>query len=371
MIKGPRADVPPGEEERFREYAERAKQVHAEQEARRARAEQAEVEVELPLKEAEERRAARAAHARRQRVFAGSVVVVVLAAIAVAIWWTRPVMQARVQDAAQVEWAARAGLPLEATNSVGMRLRLIPPGTFIMGSPREEWGHRDDEGQRPVRIGTPLYMAATEVTQGVYEQVMGTNPSFFAGSSDMPVEYVLWDDAVRFCNELSRREGLALVYEEAGSGWLCQAQREGYRLPFEAEWEYACRAGTGEALYTGPLTEDEATLRNLWRAAWYVGNAGGRPRPVGRREPNPWGLYDMLGNVGEWCWDWYSARAAPSVDQLFGVHENEGKVVRGGSWYSDPARCRAAYRRRWPPDLPWNSAGFRVVRTVNIANIGE
>ncbi|MEU8674018.1 SUMF1/EgtB/PvdO family nonheme iron enzyme [Streptomyces sp. NPDC048560] len=190
-------------------------------------------------------------------------------------------------------------------------------------------------------------LAACPVTQGAYAAVTGLRPGTAKGDR-VPVEGVSWLDAVEFCNALSRQEGYAPAYA-LGSGepgrpeavaWDTSA--DGYRLPTEAEWEHACRAGTEGARY-GRLDE----------IAWHRGNSGESIHDVGGKEPNPWGLYDMLGNVWEWCWDVYDA-------EVYGTY----RVLRGGGWFDEPWSCRASVRRRSHPTFRIDDVGFRVARTV-------
>ncbi|NQV34273.1 MAG: formylglycine-generating enzyme family protein, partial [Phycisphaeraceae bacterium] len=162
------------------------------------------------------------------------------------------------------------------TNTVGMKLATIPAGTFTMGSPKTEPDRIANETQRQVTFKQGFRIGVTEVTQKQWQQVMGSNPSFSKGD-DLPVEHITWDEAAEFCQRLSQKE------------------QKRYRLPTEAEWEYACRAGTKTAYYTG---RDRAALDI---AGWYRGNSVNQSHPVGRKKPNPWGLYDMHGNVSEWC----------------------------------------------------------------------
>jgi formylglycine-generating enzyme required for sulfatase activity len=194
--------------------------------------------------------------------------------------------------ALQKAWADHLDTPVQITNPLGMKLNLIPPGEFAMGSPKSEPGRWDDETQHLVKITKPFYLSAHEVTQAQYEQVMGKNPSYFSVSgngkgrvsgdtSQLPVERVSWNDAVEFCRKLSDEEGVE------------------YRLPTEAEWEYACRAGTTTAYSFG---NDVAQLGEY---AWYADNSENTSHAVGEKKPNAWGLYDMHGNVWEWCQDWF------------------------------------------------------------------
>lgn len=188
----------------------------------------------------------------------------------------------------------------------------------------------------------PYQIGAFPVTQARYALVTGERPSEVRGDR-LPVEDVSWWDAVRFCNALSHREGLAPAYRLDGDGegieWDPAA--DGYRLPTEAEWEYACRAGTTGPRY-GPLDE----------IAWYRGNSREQVHEVGGRQPNAWGLYDMLGNVWDWCWDIYDAEAYGSY-----------RVLRGGGWLDEHWSCRASVRRRSHPTFRVDDVGFRVARS--------
>jgi len=189
----------------------------------------------------------------------------------------------------------------------------------------------------------PYELAASPITQARYAQVTGQQPSTAQGDQ-LPVEGVSWLDAVQFCNALSQREGLAPAYRLHGDGegidW--DASADGYRLPTEAEWEHACRAGTTGARY-GPLDE----------IAWHRGNSGERIHEVGGKQPNAWGLYDMLGNVWEWCWDIYDA-------EVYGTY----RVLRGGGWCDERWSCRASVRRRSHPAFQIDDVGFRIVRSI-------
>jgi formylglycine-generating enzyme required for sulfatase activity len=210
-------------------------------------------------------------------------------------------------DAAQAKahqeaWAKHLGVEVEMENSIGMRFVLIPPGEFDMGSTEEEVAKLLEEARATnqpdwyierlpaeaprhrVRITKPFYLGVFEVTQAQYEQVMGSNPSRFKEDANCPVEQVSWDEASTFCRKLGE-----LPEERSG--------QRAYRLPTEAEWEQACRCGTTTRWYSG---DDEAGLKEI---AWYNANAGGKTHPVGQKKPNAWGLYDMHGNVHQWCQD--------------------------------------------------------------------
>jgi formylglycine-generating enzyme required for sulfatase activity len=215
---------------------------------------------------------------------------------------------------------SRADAPKSITNKVGMKLVLIPAGEFMMGS---EDGDDDEKPRHRVRITRPFYLGATEVTQGQYQAVTGENPSRFKGSDDLPVETVRWNEAVAFCNKLSQKEGLKPYYQ-FGDGE--QSGGNGYRLPTEAEWEYACRAGSSSRYAFG---DDESSLGDY---AWFNGNSAAKTHPVGQKKPNAWGLFDMHGNVWEWCWDGYDEKYysdSPSADPS-GSLKASVRVFRSG-----------------------------------------
>jgi formylglycine-generating enzyme required for sulfatase activity len=217
----------------------------------------------------------------------------------------------------------------------GVETVLIPGGTLVMGSRRGEI----DESPHQVSVGS-FYMDRCEVTQEHYERVMGAgqNPSRWKGPRN-PVEQIRWPQAIAYCNARSQLEGLTPAYNlETGQ---CDFEASGYRLPTEAEWEYAARAGTTTEYSFG---DNPAELK---RYAWFKGSSPlRRPSPVGQKEPNPWGLYDMYGNVCEWCHDFYQEdyyHQSPSQDPR-GPTTGETRVLRGGSWNSKADECRSAYR---------------------------
>ena len=239
----------------------------------------------------------------------------------------------------QEAWAKHLGQPVKVTNSIGMKLVLIPPGEFVMGCPESESDREGNETQHPVRITKPYYLGMYEVTRAQWERVMGMNPS----ASSFPVDRVFWKDAVEFCRKLSAMPA------EQSAGRV-------YRLPTEAEWEYACRAGSTTVYSFG----DSAAL--LGQYAWYSDNSIGRTHPVGRKKPNAWGLYDMHGNVAEWCSDWYdgSYYANSPVNDPTGPPAGSDRVHRGGSWGNPARSCRSAYRYWYWPGNRFSSCGFRV-----------
>ncbi|MEU9187483.1 SUMF1/EgtB/PvdO family nonheme iron enzyme [Streptomyces sp. NPDC048484] len=211
----------------------------------------------------------------------------------------------------------------------------VPPGQVTLS---------DRRTQRSWTVElAPYRLGSFPVTQALYARVTGLRPSS-ADGDELPVEGVSWWDAVRFCNALSRREGLTPAYfipaEGEGIDWDTTA--DGYRLPTEAEWEHGCRAGTPGPRY-GPLDE----------IAWYRDNSEERVHDVGGKRPNSWGLHDMLGNVWDWCWDVYDA-------EVYGTY----RVLRGGGWFDEHWSCRASARRRSHPSYQVDDVGFRVARSV-------
>ena len=226
-------------------------------------------------------------------------------------------------------------LTLKLGNGIVMKFVRIPAGKFTMGSPKTENVREADEGpQRQVAISRQFYMGVTEVTQAQYTAVMGKNPSKLKGPYN-PVEQVSWKDCAEFCTTMSRKSGRPV------------------RLPTEAQWEYACRAGTNTRFnFDGGNSE----LRNY---AWFKGNGGGKAHPVGQKKPNAWGLYDMHGNVWEWCSDWLgtSYDGAGARDPK-GVDSGKEHVLRGGSFYDNPRLCRSAKRHG---NFDAQRVGFRVI----------
>jgi formylglycine-generating enzyme required for sulfatase activity len=258
-----------------------------------------------------------------------------------------------------VAWRAPAPEepPKQITSSIGVKLVLIPAGEFLMGSPDSDGDAQDDEKpQHQVRITRPFYLGTTEVTQGQYRAITGESPSNFKGSHDLPVEEVSWNDAIAFCNKLSEREGLKPYYQ-LGAG--APSGGEGYRLPTEAEWEYACRAGTATRFSFG----DADT--SLGESAWFSDNSDFKTHPVGQKRPNAWGLFDMHGNVWEWCGDGYAAdcyQGSPAAADPPGPSQSADRVIRGGGWNDFPQDCRAALRGWFAPGYRGSSLGFRLAR---------
>ena len=248
----------------------------------------------------------------------------------------------RSSDKARVDAAPddKKQLTLDLGGGVTMKLALIPAGKFLMGSPSGEALRFNDEGPlHTVTISKPFYMGVTEVTQAQYQAIMGSNPSGFKGAQS-PVESLSWEDAVTFCRKLSAK-----------------VERK-VSLPTEAQWEYACRAGSKTRFGFGDSDTD------LGAYAWYSGNSDKvRTHEVGRKKPNAFGLYDMHGNVWEWCADWYgeSYYGSSQGSDPHGPSSGKSRVFRGGSWAFKAERCRAASRDWFAPGRRNHYIGFRVV----------
>lgn len=256
-----------------------------------------------------------------------------------------------------------ASLPPKPTPRLVEMVRL-PPGTFMMGSSINEKERSSDERPHEVKLTEGFWMMKTPVTQALWKKYAKNNPSRFSGN-DVPVDSVSWFDAVWFANQLSEEEGLEKCYELVGASgtpgagdfgcrevkWLGK-EKSGYRLPTEAEWEYACRAGTKSARY-GELDS----------VAWYGKNSGSMTHKVAEKAANDFGLYDMLGNVWEWCWDYYDSEyGAGAVTDPLGPINGKNRVYRGASWGSDSSYVRATYRWLGLPNSGGNRLGFRLSR---------
>ncbi len=274
------------------------------------------------------------------------------------------------------------------SKSIDLEMVLIDAGEFQMGSPASETEQGDDEFQHRARITKPFYLGKYEVTQSDYQRVTGSNPSYFASpgsgkdkvsgmdTSRFPVESVSWYDAVEFCNKLSQQDGftpyyaLASVQRESNtikSVTVTIAGGNGYRLPTEAEWEYACRAGTTTPFHFGASNNGrEANVDgNYPYGTSTKGTYLERTTNVGTYAPNRFGLYDMHGNVYEWCWDWYDKDyyAGSPTDDPKGPASGEDRVLRGGSWDNYAWNTRSANRYGFTPDNRYDFSGFRVSRT--------
>jgi formylglycine-generating enzyme required for sulfatase activity len=231
-----------------------------------------------------------------------------------------------------------------------LNLELIkcPAGRFMMGSPEDEIGGDKKEKLHLVTITKPFYIGKYEVTQSQYSTLMDKNPSKFIGANN-PVEMVSYDDAKAFCDKMNLK--------------YLNILPKGYKfdLPTEAQWEYACRAGTNTSLNNGKnlTTIDEACL-NLDEIAWYTKNSGKTTHEVGQKKPNAWGIYDMHGNVCEWCRDWYGEYPKEDVIDPTGANSGSYRVCRGGSWSSLALYCRSADRGNRHPVRRNHGVGFRL-----------
>jgi formylglycine-generating enzyme required for sulfatase activity len=236
---------------------------------------------------------------------------------------------------------------------------LIPNGTFKMGNQGTYSGmiFIPESPIHDVTISSSFYMSKFEVTQELYIAVMGVNPSNIK-NPDRPVERLSWYDAVSFCNKLSDKDGLTKCYKINGSNIVCDWAANGWRLPTEAEWEYACKAGSTSDFYNGNNESDLAQI------AWYSGNSGDSTHNPGLKKPNKFGLYDILGNVFEWVWDWRGNYSGPDTDPT-GPSNGTVKIIRGGSWHSgvNTGMCRSSFRG-WEDDPNGHSStdGVRPVR---------
>lgn len=299
------------------------------------------------------------------------------------------VVQARTHQEA---WAKHLGVPVEYTNSIGMKFVLIPPGEFTMGSSAAEikvalkaayptathWHDciRSEAPQHKVILTQPIYLGIHEVTQAEYEKVMGTNPSHFSvngpgkevvagmDTSRHPVERVSSDDALVFCDKLNQLEKHK-PYSLREGAKILPPDASGYRLPSEAEWEFACRAGTTTKFWIGDNDED------LQQAGWFGENSGDRTHAVGELRANPFGLFDVHGNVWEWVqdgWDpgFYRDFAdKPAINPTSPSSAETERLIRGGRWYHEATYCRSAFRLSVDPTIRYEDLGFRVLLPVD------
>ncbi|MDR1325094.1 MAG: SUMF1/EgtB/PvdO family nonheme iron enzyme [Treponema sp.] len=238
--------------------------------------------------------------------------------------------------------------------SVPVNMVRVAGGSFRMGNMIGE----DDE--RPVHTAyiNGFFMGKTEVTQGEYRTIIGTNPSGVFGDT-LPVENVSWYDAVEYCNKLSLKEGLTPAYSGSNDNITCSFTANGYRLPTEAEWEYAARGGNRDS-----LVFSYAGGNSVGVLGWYNNNSEKHIREVGIKSPNSLGLYDMSGNVWEWCWDWYGAYSSTEQSDPKGAQRGSYRVTRGGSWNSSADQLRTTYRNYGDPAVRYHDLGFRVVRPI-------
>ncbi len=268
-------------------------------------------------------------------------------------------------EKAQFAWAKYLGKPVDWTNSIGMKFRLIPPGEFQMGASGSEEGARSDEKpQHQVRITKPFYMGIYPVTQQEYQKVMG-GKAYFKVESSLPASSVSWDNTQEFMQELTSKESGYIHFLKSLMGREIGRK---YRLPTEAEWEYACRAGTTTPFWFG--TEHNGRQANCNGSYPYgtseKGPNLGRPSPVGQYAANPFGIYDQHGQVLEWCQDWYANEyyqqfANQMAVDPAGPASGASRSLRGGSWEFSSALCRSTCRSNIDPKLRLNSAGFRAV----------
>ncbi|MEI8383380.1 MAG: formylglycine-generating enzyme family protein, partial [Planctomycetota bacterium] len=285
----------------------------------------------------------------------------------------------------QEAWAKYMQIEVEYTNSLGMKFMLIPPGEFTMGSTPDEiaaalkdvgedkhWQEciKSEAPQHKVILTQPIYLGVNEVTQAEYEKVMGSNPSYFAPmgmgkeavagleTADHPVETVSWNDAAEFCAKLSKQEKLNPFYFRSGET-ITPLDGTGYRLPSEAEWEFACRASTATKYWIGDQDED------LVRAGWFGGNSGGRTHAAGELKANPFGLSDIHGNVWEWVQDGWDASyygqfpERPAIDPHSPFSASSHRVIRGGGWSGIASVCRSSHRDASAPTYRVGDIGFR------------
>jgi formylglycine-generating enzyme required for sulfatase activity len=253
---------------------------------------------------------------------------------------------------------------------------LIPSGTFTMGSPTSEPAHESDESQHQVILTASLYVSQHETTQAEWQGVMGWNQSSFPGA-DQPVENVTWLDCLSYCNKRSAAENLDSVYVMTGRSYSgvhitgvssisCAWDSNGYRLLTEAEWEYACRAGSTAAFCNGGITNVSCSPMdpNLDQVGWYCGNAGSTTHDVGGKAANAWGLEGVHGNLWEWCWDWYGIYPTGTVVDPLGPSSGTQRVCRGGCYYNYAKYCRSANREDANPGGHGSDIGLRVARAA-------
>ena len=281
-----------------------------------------------------------------------------------------------IKDGPQTDGSASCKHPVVSQSCLGGWC-YIPAGCFMMGSPTSESCRTNDEDQHAVTLTHGFEMMETSVTQGDFNKLMNYNPSKFSScGNSCPVETVSWHEAAAYCNAMSQQKGLSQCYSCVGSKQFssCQVASKysgagvykcpGYRLPTEAEWEYASRAGTTTQLYNGSLSTCKGTDSNAGLIAWYAKNSGKTTHKVMQKLANKWGLYDMAGNVYDWTNDWYikNLGSAPVTDPI-GTTLGSVRAYRGGSWYCDAETLRAARRASTAPSSRLDYLGVRCVRS--------
>jgi formylglycine-generating enzyme required for sulfatase activity len=244
------------------------------------------------------------------------------------------------------------------TGPSGYTMKAVPAGSYEVGCTARQMGCEDDEkSAQTVMLSRGTLMGSTEVTQGLWQSVMGSNPSYFSSCGvQCPVEQVSWEDAAQFANALSTQDGLDACYTISGDSvsWPRGLSCTGYRLPTEAEWEVAARGGR-DTLYAGGAEPGAV--------GWTSENSSNTTHPVGQKAANGYGLYDMTGNVWEWTWDWYGAYSSGTQVDPQGAGSGSGRVYRGGGWYVSAAGARVAYRGRYGPANRSYYLGFRLARS--------
>lgn len=263
-----------------------------------------------------------------------------------------------------------ASTPKPVTTASGVEMIYLPGGEFIMGSSR---GNDDEKPEHKVRLQGFL-IDKFEVTQEMFAKVQLPNPSHWNENPQRPVERVRWRDAKQYCNERSLLEGLKPCYNEKTPDWDCDFSAAGYRLPTEAEWEFACKAGTAEPYDFGGKDK-------LRQYGWFAGNGEEQTHPVGAKKPNRWGIHDLYGNVSEWCEDVYSPtyyKESPAADPAGPPSPGKDvkRVMRGGSWKSSPETARSTFRqgqRTGDSDACFYTdyCGFRCVRRIAPADLDK
>ncbi len=260
--------------------------------------------------------------------------------------------------------------PIDFSTKSGVQMVYLPGGEFTMGS---DHGSPDEAPAHKVKL-TPFAMDKFEVTHAMYVKVELPDPSHWQENGNMPVEQVRWRDAKQYCNERSRLEGLKPCYNEKTVDWDCDYSANGYRLPTEAEWEYACRAGSDEV-------QDSVDSNTLRQRAWFRDDSEKKTHPVGLKRPNAFGIYDLQGNVAEWCEDAYSAtyyKNSPLQDPTGPLNPPHGakRVIRGGSWRSSTDECSPTFRQAeatGDADACFSTdfCGFRCVRRITLAEVEQ